>query len=206
MTWAGESGPGGSGLMTYTSDGSPGKIVGSGVQLVGWVNGKPEYKQPDLNDLLNVNAGSPLVGEFLEWNGSAWAPGVASGTGGANCFATGLLDSITTTSLTFVAMPGMLLTPPPGNYHCLFSSTGSHNKNGAFVQAAIFANGTQLNESTRDLGGQANNRGNFNCQAVVATTGEALEVRWRQTSAGGGGPLGAVFERLFIITECEIQT
>ena len=204
MTWAGESETATSGLYVFTDDGSPEILAGSGVQLVGWDNGRPVYKQPNLNDLLNVNA-NPNVGDFLEFDGSEWVAGVASGVGGPSCFATGLLDTITTGSQIFVTIPGMTLNPLAGNWHCFFSATGSHNKNGQFAQVAIFANGVQLMESTRELGGQSANRGNFNSQALVATTGEALEVRWLQSSAAGGGPLATIFERLFIIVECEIQ-
>ena len=33
----------------------------------------------DLDDLADVNASSPSNGQFLQWNGSAWVPGAASG-------------------------------------------------------------------------------------------------------------------------------
>jgi hypothetical protein len=204
MTWAGESEATTSGLYVFTDDGSPEVLVGSGIQLVGWSNGRPVYKQPNLNDLLNVNA-NPNIGDFLEFDGAQWVAGVASGVGGPHCFATGLLDTITTGSTTYVPMPGMTLNPPAGNWHCFFGATGSHNKNGQFVQVAIFSNGVESLESTRELGGQADNRGNFNSQALIATTGEAISVQWLQSSAAGGGPLGTVFQRLFIIVECEIQ-
>lgn len=43
----------------------------------------------ELNDLSNVNAGSPSLNEFLKWSGTQWIPGSVSGAGTVTSVATG---------------------------------------------------------------------------------------------------------------------
>jgi hypothetical protein len=159
-----------------------------------------------LADVSTSGAFAPSVNEFLGWNGSQWVPSTPEGQGGPRAYATGSLDTVTTSSTTFITVPDMSLLLPSGNWHVLYSSTGSHNKNGQFAIAAIFVDGVEQQESVRELGGQADNRGNFNCQALVevtAPTGALVDARYR-SSGGGGGPLASVFERLLIAVEIDI--
>jgi hypothetical protein len=303
MTWAGESGPGGSGLYTYTSDGSPGKLTGDPGQVVLWENGTPEFmpqsaisgSQPtsinqigdvdtsgltsgqvlkwngsewvpssdiagsgavnaatppttdnaivrwdgttgdmiqnsnvliDDNDNVNLPSGSvykiddiplviddladvstsgidaPMTNEFLGWDGSQWRPGTPAGQGGPLCAITGADNTITTSSTTPVAVPNTSVTPASGTYFVTFSTTSSMNKNGQFVEAGIYVDDIESAFSHRELGGQSNNRGNFNCQARVIVDGtQVVEARWNITSAAGGGQ-GTMFERTLSLVEC----
>ena len=43
----------------------------------------------ELDDLSNVNAGSPALNEFLKWSGTEWIPGSVSGAGTVTSVATG---------------------------------------------------------------------------------------------------------------------
>jgi len=303
MTWAGESGPANSGLMQFTSDGSPNELTGVSGEVVLWENGIPQFmpqsaisgSQPlsldqvgdvdyngltdgqilkwisgvwtpssdvagsgamnaatppvtdnaivrwdgttgdmvqnsnvivDDNDNVNVPSGSvyqidgtpliidhladvstsgvdaPAMNEFLGWDGSQWRPAVPAGQGGPLCSITGAIDTVTTTSVAKVLVPNMSVTPASGTYFVTFSTTASMNKNGQFVEAAIFVDGVELPSSHRELGGQSNNRGNFNCQARATVDGtEVIEARWNITSAAGGGQ-GSIFERTLVLLEC----
>jgi hypothetical protein len=192
--------------MTWTSDGSPGELVGSGVQLVGWENGKPIFKNPNLDDLADVNTAGAGVGDFLGWNGTGWSPNSPSGTGGAASYAASGLDTITTSATTFGQMPNMVVSGLPfGNYHALFSATASHSRNSESVIAAIFVNGVEALESEREIGGQAGNKGNLNCQALVEATGvdNTIEVRWKASTNQGQA---TIFQRLLIATQVDIMS
>jgi hypothetical protein len=105
----------------------------------------------------------------------------------------------TTTSTTFVALDSMTITPGAGTYWCTFSATGSMNKNAQQVISIIRENGTQITETERELGGQANNFGNFNCQGeATVAAGQAIDIYWRITSAAGGGT-GTCLERTLMV-------
>lgn len=160
----------------------------------------------DLADVSTSGVDAPQPNQFLGWDGSQWRPAVPQGQGGPRAYATGAIDTVTTSSTTFTLIPDMTLILPSGNWHVLYSSTGSHNKNGQFAVAAIYVAGVIQQESVRELGGQADNRGNFNCQALVevtSPTGTLVAARFRSTG-GGGGPLASVYERLLIATEVDI--
>ena len=91
MTWAGESSALSSGLMQYTSDGSPGQLLGSPGDLVTWDAGMPVFvpqasitgvAPTSLNQIGDVNTLGAVSGQVLEWNGSEWTP--ATDDGGLN--------------------------------------------------------------------------------------------------------------------------
>jgi hypothetical protein len=104
-------------------------------------------------------------------------------------------DTITTTSITYVDATTMTLTPGAGTYWVTFSATGSMNKNAQQVLAIIAGNGVTVSSSERELGGQADNFGNFNSQGeVTVAAAQAITAQWRITSATGGGT-GTLLER-----------
>lgn len=303
MTWGGESGPTNSGLMQFTSDGSPNEVTGSPGEVILWDAGEPKFmaqsaisgSEPttinqigdvdtsglvagqvlkwdgsnwtpssdvagsgavnaatppttdnaivrwdgttgdmiqnslvivDDSNNVNVPSGSvyqingvplvidhladvstsgvdaPMTNEFLGWDGNQWRPATPEGQGGPMCAITGAIDTVTTTSVTPVVVPNMSFTPASGTYVAFFSTTASMNKNGQFVECAIYEDGSEVTISHRELGGQSNNRGNFNCQARVSVDGtQVVEARWNITSAAGGGQ-GSMFERTFVLIEC----
>jgi hypothetical protein len=105
----------------------------------------------------------------------------------------------TTTSTTFVTLDSMTITPGAGTYWVTFSATGSMNKNAQQVVSIIRENGVQIAASERELGGQANNFGNFNAQGeATVAAGQAIDVYWRITSAAGGGT-GTCLERTLMV-------
>ena len=105
----------------------------------------------------------------------------------------------TTTSTTYVALTNMTITPGAGTYWCTFSATGSMNKNAQQVLSIIRENGVQVTDTERELGGQANNFGNFNAQGeATVAAGQAIDIYWRITSAAGGGT-GTCLERTLMV-------
>ena len=159
----------------------------------------------DLADVSTSGIDAPAMNEFLGWDGAQWRPAIPQGQGGPLCAITGATNTITTTSTAYTLVGNMILTPPSGTYVILFSATGSMNKNGQFVQAQIFVNGVGIPSSQRELGGQSNNRGNFNCQARMSVDGtQNIEGRWLITSNAGGGQ-GTMLERTLMILECSAE-
>lgn len=306
MTWSGESGPSNSGLMQFTSDGSPNELTGAPSEVLLWNNGTPKFmpqnsisgsEPTSINQIGDVNtsglvagqvlkwdgsnwtpssdiAGSgsvnsaappttdnaivrwngttgdmiqdsnvivddgnnvnvpsgsvykingvplvidhladvstsgvdaPSINEFLGWDGSRWRPATPQGQGGPRCYIAAASGNVTTSSITFVDVPGMTHTPASGSYYCIFGATGSMNKNSQNVIAIININGVDQLTSQRELGGQSNNRGNFNCNVPATVNGsQVIKVRWRITNNAGGGT-GTIFERTFALLECSPQ-
>jgi hypothetical protein len=94
---------------------------------------------------------------------------------------------ITTTQVTDV-LTDLTFTPGAGTYLAMVSAEGSMNKNSQEVFASLYANGVQVADSERVVGGQANNIGNLKLQSVVTVAdAQAIDVRWRISSAAGGG-------------------
>jgi len=214
MSWPGEAGSAMSGLYTYTNDGSPGNVSGFQDDVLLWKNGLPIFiPQPSItgiaplsiNQIGDVNTFGVVTGGFLGWNGSQWVPLTPTGGGGSRAYATGSIVTTATSSTTYVAVPNTTLTIPSGNWHCLFSAGAGHNKNAQLVEAAVFFNGVEVIQSARGVGGQADNRGNFNVQGLINGSG-VVQVRYRQTSIAGGGPLGTIYRRLLVIDEIDIMT
>ena len=101
-------------------------------------------------------------------------------------------DEITTTSTTFVLIPGMTVTPGAGTYLAILSLTLSNSKNSNEVQCALYANGVLAPGSTRSIIGQASNRGNGTTVAKITVgAGQAIEGRWATQAASiGSSPAG----------------
>jgi hypothetical protein len=105
-----------------------------------------------------------------------------------NTFEASATGAISTSSLTDVIVPSMTLTPGAGTYLVMFSMQASHNKGGQSAFATIYANGSPVAYTEREVGGQSNNKGNCASQAVVTVgAGQAIEVYWRASSNAGGG-------------------
>lgn len=156
MTWAGESGPAGSGLYVFADDGSPKELVGNPGQLLAWVNpGIPKF----VNQNLVTDTPAPLT---------------------SGVFATSL---ITTTSNVDSLVPGMTITPPSGTYLCFFRGQGNPDPNTALQSMSIYAAGTQIDgsEVTIQRGGGATQDMliPFTCIGIATVNGsQAIEGYW----------------------------
>jgi len=97
-------------------------------------------------------------------------------------------STTTTTSTSYTALSSMTITPGAGTYWCTFSATGSSDKNAQQVLAIIRENAVQIAVTERELGGQSNNFGNFNCQGeATVAVGQAIDIYWRITSSATQG-------------------
>jgi len=124
---------------------------------------------------------------------------VAGGFNNNNLQSISASSTTTTTSITYAALDSMTLTPGAGTYWITFSATGSMNKNAQQVLAIVRQNGVEIAVTERELGGQAGNFGNFNCQGeATVTAGQIIDVFWRITSATGGGT-GTCLERTLMV-------
>jgi hypothetical protein len=108
--------------------------------------------------------------------------------------------AISETSLTYVLIPSMTLTPGAGTYFAMFSMTMAHNKSGQTVSAALFNNGVIVTGTQRTVGGQAGNLGNAASQSIVTVgAGQAIEARWLASSNSGGGQADAPGSRVLTL-------
>ena len=71
MTWAGETTEFGSGLYVFTSDGSPGEIVGNEEDVILWRSGLPEFvSQSELTSTSGIGRpGSSTDNALIRWDG-----------------------------------------------------------------------------------------------------------------------------------------
>jgi len=93
-------------------------------------------------------------------------------------------DEVTTSSTSYVLIPGMTITPGAGTYWCTFSSSGRGEGNNQELQIALFDNGTKVGHSERDVGFESGSadedkRMVFHTQAKITVgAGEAIEARF----------------------------
>jgi len=78
MTWVGESSPSESGIMVFSSDGTPRALVGANNQVIEWIDGEPKFVPISsisgipLNNISDVNTVGATSGDFLLYNGADW--------------------------------------------------------------------------------------------------------------------------------------
>jgi len=167
-----------------------------------------------LKTMVGASAGSagargsvsqPVAGQqgFVLLGNAVWTDPLSVFTG-TQTFVAAAQDTVTTSSLTYVNVPDMSITPGAGIYIALFSASASMNKNSETVQCAIFANGVINPNTVRQLGGQANNIGNFKSTgAVTIAAGQTIDVRWLISSNAGGGQ-GTMIQRSLILLKTSI--
>ena len=108
--------------------------------------------------------------------------------------------AITETSLTYILIPGMTLTPGAGTYFAAVSMTLAHNKSGQTASMALFANGVIVTGTQRTVGGQSGNLGNGASQCIMTVgAGQAIEARWLASSNAGGGTAEAPGSRILTL-------
>lgn len=152
------------------------------------INGVP-LNINHLNDV-DTSTAPPSVEDSLVWDGTNWSPSGITIPDQDIQYSNAAVGAgtITTTSLTFVTVPSMSITPGAGTYLVLFSMTAAHNKSGQSVHGSIFANGVLVTGTIREIGGQSNNFGNFASHGIVTIAdGQTITGRWRVSSNTGGG-------------------
>jgi hypothetical protein len=192
-------------------DHAPALGVANGIATL---NGAGTLTLAQLVAYIGATAGTPGVkgavppaaaGEegYLLVGGATWGD-PAGILAGAQTWIASAQDIITTVSVAFEPMADMTLTPGAGTYLALFTASASMNKNAQQIIAVIRANGVQNAQSVRELGGQANNIGNFACMAVVTVAdAQAIDIYWRITSAAGGGT-GTGIQRALLLIKTDL--
>ena len=148
MTWHGESGDSGSGLYTYTNDGSPGVLVGVENHLLAWNYGLPVFVEQAsitgvnpafLNQIGDVDVSVPVSGQFFKWNGLIWIADTLPEPPGATrvsvTFGPGLIE---TTSQTPVLVPGLTVTPGAGDFLIMTGMSLTTNASGRTASRNIY--------------------------------------------------------------------
>lgn len=95
----------------------------------------------------------------------------------------------TTTSTSYVDVPGLSVAPPAGSYHVRFSGSGYPQSNNKQQSMAIYANGSLVAGSERSIksgGGQtAGSVAGFSCEAVVTVDGsQTIAARLKSDASG----------------------
>jgi len=178
MTWAGEAGTDGSGLYTFTDDGSPGKLTGIETQIVMWKNNLPIFV--DQASLTVFASGAPV---------SAFAVGAS-------------VSFASTIGASYTQIPDMtIVTPPSGTYICFFNSDVNADKSSREMEFAIFAGGVESIQSERRFSSQtANQRGLITTAGAAITLDgtQNIDVRWKSVGATAlwtlGGRTLAIFK------------
>jgi hypothetical protein len=114
-----------------------------------------------------------------------YPPPLSLPLGTQNVNATG---TITTTSTTPVLATGMTITPVAGTYLVIFGSAcyQSTTGSGCYVEASIYAGGSQCAESLRQVADGPAYQTPFTAVAVATVDGtQAIEGRWKMTTGSG---------------------
>jgi len=92
----------------------------------------------------------------------------------------------TTTSTTYVLMPGMTITPIAGTYFVWISTDQSNGSNNSSLVTSIFAGGVQVAESERvsDVKTTGRRREISSMARVTVNGSQAIEMRWRGNGTG----------------------
>jgi hypothetical protein len=105
------------GFIFPATDGTVGQVLATdGSGTLAWTTieggGGSDISTSSINDLADVNVSSPVTGQVLKWNGSAWINDTDenSGTGGEGTLATRTTRSVTTASLANLASANATIT------------------------------------------------------------------------------------------------
>jgi hypothetical protein len=108
------------------------------------------------------------------------------------------VDTISTTSSTFVSIPSMATTPDAGTYIVTFSGSMENDSRSKSIEVAIYANDVEVGHSKRKfIRGNQQQVAPFTCIAKVAVNGsQTIEGRWKVQS----GSSGTISERSLLLT------
>jgi len=108
------------------------------------------------------------------------------------------IDSIVTTSTSFVTVPSMTSTPDAGTYIITFSGSMKNDSIGKSTEVTIFSNGVQVIHSSRKfIRGSNQQVCPFTCIAKVTVNGsQAVEGRWKVDNTSSG----TIAERSLLLT------
>lgn len=99
------------------------------------------------------------------------------------------ITGFTTTSNSYVAVPGLTVIPPAGSYRVRFTGSGYPQANNKQQSMAIFSDGALVTGSVRSIksgGGQtAGMTAGFSCEAVVTVTGSQAVTAQLKSDASG---------------------
>jgi hypothetical protein len=90
--------------------------------------------------------------------------------------------STSTTSTSYILVPGMTITPPAGNYLVWFSSYGTHQSNNQELLVSLYSGGAQVIGSERGVNVRDDWVGIATHGQVVVDGSQAIEARWRSTN------------------------
>jgi len=110
---------------------------------------------------------------------------------GWQLFQASATNIITTPSTTDVVMPGMTITPGPGDYLVWFSVVLGGTLAGSISYASVYANAVKIAHTERRHDVLLANTGSgiaINCLVQGLAAGQAIDVRWR-TTAGSAAAL-----------------
>jgi len=160
MTWSGEDPA--SGVMIFTEDGSPGSVIGTDGQILTWTSGTPAGSEAKFLDA------SEAVGIDIDFVNNIQASGAAN----AVYAVADSIPIISTIGLLFTQVSGMVIeTPPSGTYVVFFNADVTADKSSREIQIAVFAGGTVVDSSVRNLTSESANQ-----EAIISTAGVAVDV------------------------------
>jgi len=156
--------------------------IGSEGQLMSPLNGLPTWQ--DIEDIPGLNEISDTISII-----------VASGAS-AGVYSVSELITVTTTSNTYVTIPGMSITPPSGTYICSFNASMQSNKSNVKVRISIFIDEVEILESERSATVATNNDSYiFSTAGIAEVSGvNEISIKWRRDS-GASNPTWTAFGR-----------
>ena len=106
-------------------------------------------------------------------------------------------DAVSTTSTSFVTIPGLLATPNAGTYTVTLSGSMENDSRSKKVEVAIFIDGSQINHSSRRFhrGNQQQVAPFVSVTRATLSGSQTVEGRWKVDS----GSSGTITERSLLI-------
>jgi hypothetical protein len=103
-----------------------------------------------------------------------------------------------------VLIGSMTLTPGAGNYIAFFTASGGVNNTARTLFFSIYVGGSQIAASEVRMLGDTSTKPVAITTPVAPTAGQAVEVRWRLSSATGA-PTGTCFQRTLTLLPLKVS-
>ena len=128
-------------------------------------------------------AAPPSAGQALIATGATTATWQAVPAGALTNYEVTSTAVATTTSTSYILLPGMTVTPAAGTYKVTFSCYALKANSGNRGQLALFNNGVETVNSNRVWGTPSNDEVTVHTQSYETVTGvETIEIRYRRQS------------------------
>lgn len=169
------------------------------VDTTGGIYNKGQVTGGTLNitfaDALSAGEKTTLDGDLANPAGGLLASN--DNTTDSNIFEVSSVEKTSTTSSSFVVIPGMEVTPDAGTYTATFSGTVTNDSRSKSVQVALFKGETQITHSNRTfIRGNQQQSAPFSCKARVTVTGsDTISARWKVETTSSG----SITERSLIL-------